>query len=533
MITVAYITAPSREGRELFSMLKPALEKAVWEKCGEQIDWAIINHPDYPNCLGTNLAHRQSIAFNCCYGADLVIFDGSLEDKNIDRNVSCFKIDDPSRIDNPALVIEEMMGMAFQNTNNYDVNAETTNGHVCSQYEYALLPMTSFEHVLIVSRSKLPYNFEGFRKGGAPSWLRSHIVSNEGKIKKETFKRTNSDITDWILKTLHCIELPRENKEIPQTTDDVVDKFLEKKFDRAKDERHDIFVSYLSRESRFLNNPEPIEKFLLDKAASIIKGTGDSFIYAPPGDLSNELMTEQRRWELVSMIDRQMHQCKAVLLYMTDGYLRSWWTFAELICLAYRVHYTDDEWSDGWNPTIYVVSQNRTEINKLSTYEEMEAFLPKMTQEQCDELVKRFSSSDPSQATPEWDEAFSFEKIPNELKERYAEIASENLGYSKERILASLNSYVQTDDFRKKLVVECKECGQQNDYTVDDFIRLRYSHRISLQENKLPCGHKVKIKDGGIYYRYLPPRFGVVVNKEGCVVKPVYAVEFDNDDEGA
>ena len=38
MITAAYITAPSKSGQELCEMVIPALEKAVQEKCGEEID---------------------------------------------------------------------------------------------------------------------------------------------------------------------------------------------------------------------------------------------------------------------------------------------------------------------------------------------------------------------------------------------------------------------------------------------------------------------------------------------------------------
>ena len=94
---------------------------------------------------------------------------------------------------------------------------------------------------------------------------------------------------------------------------------------------------------------------------------------------------------------------------------------------------------------------------------------------------------------------------------------------------------MQTRDFRSKLVVDCRKCsehGQQKDYTVNDFIELKRSHKIqpaSIDRGRVDissCGHSVKIKDGDMYYRFLQPRFGgKCLNSEGWIVKPIKPVE--------
>lgn len=177
MITVTYIAAPSEEGRDLFSKVKPVIESTIHEQFRENVEWVCINHPDYPEGLISTLPQKQELALKCCLFADLVIFDGSIDSS------FCFKH-----------------------------NADDTSSGCCSQYEYATFLMKVLDYVLIVSRTKLPYNFEGLRKGGAPNWIRSRIVKKDGIFLADDGTRTNAYIVKWIKETLPFIEFPRKNK---------------------------------------------------------------------------------------------------------------------------------------------------------------------------------------------------------------------------------------------------------------------------------------------------------------------------------
>ena len=100
-IQVAYISSPSNEGKELYKMISMELSK---------LGYGITHINEY----GDNLAQRQWLGMCSCLMSDIVIFDGSLDKDDNDKNYS--------------------------------------------QYEYAISNMTSLDYVLIVSRTQLPYN---------------------------------------------------------------------------------------------------------------------------------------------------------------------------------------------------------------------------------------------------------------------------------------------------------------------------------------------------------------------------------------
>jgi len=56
-----------------------------------------------------------------------------------------------------------------------------------------------------------------------------------------------------------------------------------------------------------------------------------------PGEFTfeNELLSQMRRWSVLSLLDDALRQCSEILVYRTDDYFNSWWTIGELICAAY------------------------------------------------------------------------------------------------------------------------------------------------------------------------------------------------------
>lgn len=336
-------------------------------------------------------------------------------------------------------------------------------------------------------------------------------------------------------------------KEINQLETGMINASMDKV---DKEYENDIFVSYLSKESRFRNAHPSIEDVLLDYSEIVPDG---HFIYAPPGDLSNEIMTERRRWEIVSSIDRQMSKCKAVVLYQTDDYGKSWWTTAEILSLAYRIR------SGSSKNLIYILERkNGTfSVRKLQTAEEIQTFLPRLTEEQYTALTRMFTHSDPLTNSYEYDD-IPIAEAPKFVKNLAAVFAaggvklmghwgifeSPSLLDNFKQARASLDSHVKTPQFRKGLVFDT---SRSDDYTVDDFLNLRSSYKAKpelydylqayFSDNPkatlslaLPNKMAVRLKKTGEYYRFYQPRMGKVLNKEGWLVKPIVELELDDSD---
>lgn len=622
MITVTYITAPSVQSLDLFAQIKEPIEKAIFEQCGDEVGWIPLNNLGCPEKLPQSLAERYLTGSFALLTSDLVIFDGSID-------------------------------------NDLSLKADPASKTVCSQYEYASPAMLGVDHVLIVSRTKLPYNFEGIRKGGSPNWIRTRVVDTAPFLKAKD-SLTNDEIADWILEALPHLELPRADKlkepvseEESLTLAKSVNGILKKLYDKAEKKvaeeyKDDIFVSYRSKESvhactsatnassdgisgsseeQEQKQDGSLEKILLTQAAIELKdelGEQGHFIYAPPGDLSTEVMTEKRRWALVSLIHRQMERCKAVLIYKKTDYDESWWTSAELMCLSYMMlsnrkvypklyvvepdnssvhaekndisgyngssnnqgsHCSDSDFgsndSNQNDQTDQLLSNQSSDkvaikITKLTTPEEIRAFLPPITEKQHRRLARKFAYANPFEEASELEgkyvsqqselrkvirSAFTamlacagfFDKFVDDLeieeKDGFGSLTAdrEKRSFIKEfrRNQESLHSIVQTPEFDRGLLVDCPECKLKHSYSkdVDDFVELKHTHRLDiscydqLQTDKEcvevelhPCGHKVKLKRGEKYYHFIQPMVWKVLNKEGWVVKPIYAVEFDDTD---
>jgi len=69
-------------------------------------------------------------------------------------------------------------------------------------------------------------------------------------------------------------------------------------------------------------------------------------LFYADGDISKEFMTEQRRWEVVSFVDRRLREVEEVWIFNSypaentdpktvSAYLDSWWTQGEILALMY------------------------------------------------------------------------------------------------------------------------------------------------------------------------------------------------------
>ena len=218
-------------------------------------------------------------------------------------------------------------------------------------------------------------------------------------------------------------------------------------------------------------------------------------------------------------------------------------------------------------------------ITKLTTPEEIRSFLPPITEKQHRRLARKFAYADPFEEASELEgkyvsqqselrkvirSAFTamlacagfFDKLVDGLDiEKKDGLGSLAAGREKRSFISefrrnqeSLHSIVQTPEFDKGLLVDCPECKLKHSYSkdVDDFIDLKYTHRLDisyydqLQTDKecvevelLHCKHKVRLRRGEMYYHFIQPMVWKVLNKEGRVVKPIYAVEFDDSTDNS
>lgn len=143
-ITISVFPAVSKPGEELYRLL---LEKMK--------DYCIKGYP----VKLIKRDYNMESALEACFYDDVVIFDGSIENQ------------------------------------------------VNEQYYGALELMKLLDYVLIVSRTFLPYAFEGMREGGAPKTVMANII-------EPCKQMTNTQILRWIIITLEKsnMELPRSLK---------------------------------------------------------------------------------------------------------------------------------------------------------------------------------------------------------------------------------------------------------------------------------------------------------------------------------
>ena len=503
-ITVSYIKSPSKWGTALFQQVTELLEAFSLQKCIEdnihyEFEITDLVQQFAESKKPVSLADCQMAALQACVYADIVIFDGSLEDDKY------------------------------------------------SQYYFAYDLMKNLDHVLIVSRTELPYNLKVYDTETNPAQINTYILQ-------------------WIKDTLHHLELPRSNKLTePLSLTNILPTTIQimKKSDERMEvlKKSALFISYLSRDFEILKN----------HFSQIEEQTGlsrEGFRYFAPGKVAKEFMTEQRRWEIVSITDREIDKCGALLIFETEGYYRSWWTMGELISVAYRFR-------DNWEkcPTVYVAKASASSTGlpnftwqKLETPEQKRTFFPTLSEQQFSQIARRFVNSDPNRASYELDEKTMKEsdspsiiKMPRaitkgialylmERTDEYNKFLSEKDSGEKRSLLDNIHdaidseySYTHTKGFRTLRIAECKYCRDNaSNLTVNNFIQLDmpYAYRVDDKElvknddnswsipQKCPIHGTIPLKQNGYYFRFIQPRGGKIMGSKKTIVERIDRLDF-------
>ncbi len=492
-LTISYFMCNSKKGVELFQQAKGKLEQLGIQ--GHDVE--IILRENDP-----------LVAIEAYLCDDAIIFDGSLMDE-----------------------------------------ADGSESSIGQQYDAMLEPMKASDHVLIVSRSEVPFNVLCTRKGGYPKYIQTGVAEY-----KESFD--NDEILGWLIKTLedNDLELPNpykiERESFQKLSDkdktNVLCQRIEKDVDQSETRRRkseQVFISYLSRYSmRYKGRNQENAGYTVEDLIAYISQTQgiprDQIGYFPPGNLSRELMSVQRRWEVVSLTYDFICGCKQFWIMVTPGYQDSWWTLSERFSLSYFLRNDPDKC-----PDIYVArfdaQSSRFKVQVYSDIEEKKKILPVLDETVYREMARYFANSRP--------DGVGYESVPPmrvfrhlplpvlralsgkiyQMAEEFTPLKNSIMtDMSKEEFVIqsckSFKSYVYSKSFWEDWVMECPYCRKQSNgaYSIKTFMqpaKAKFCHVVHNKDISFnsktkqfsyicpSCRHKYFF-NAGAYYRWYPMR---------------------------
>lgn len=279
----------------------------------------------------------------------------------------------------------------------FDASIEDATG---SNYKAAQMWPSCMEHFLVVSRTRIPLNFQPFHDGGTPE--------TAGEQTNHPLVLDNYYLVKWIQEKLKLLE-----PQMPRPQDDRLDLQIDQLeanidiFSKVSNKlisnsikRRDLyrqttgrsFISYLSKYYRSTKDNEPnvetLEKYIKDKH----QDPNYPVLYFRPGEIASEFMTKQRRWQVLSIIDWRIRAVDEVWIFETDDYYDSWWTQAELASLAYIKYGYQNELSDYKLPRIFVC---KPKGNDLDVREAEPDFIQEITPKNSRTFGRYLSNSDP------------------------------------------------------------------------------------------------------------------------------------------
>lgn len=366
------------------------------------------------------------------------------------------------------------------------------------QYDALMEVMLYSEYVLIVSRTILPFNVFGTWKGGYPRYLKAGIADYQESL-------TNLEILSWLKDVLERMKLPNSRK----ISRDEFYRFS--KMDRLKaliarsrtdyategadyKQQLQVFVSYCSRYSHYFSN-QNLQKdgYTVEDLIQFISETqripNDVIGYFPPGKLSRELMTLQRRWEVASETFKLIFACEQFWILDTPDYWESWWTLSERVTLSYILSVLPQ-----YCPHIYIAKfdskQGSFQVKTYLSLEKKRKLLPKLSRRALRTIRIYFANS----------KANSLGYIRNpksrkriaklsaiaspgrdEWRDEYAISVKEN----KEFFRRCWGHRPDSDNFWDDLILECPTCKQKSKHT-------RYSENGFLYPQNNPFYHVVR-----------------------------------------
>lgn len=193
-----------------------------------------------------------------------------------------------------------------------------------SQSIYPLLTaqVNMLDHIIVISKSQLPLNITPYR-GVYPIKDTEQITDKDilfgirniipQILKQDIYPRIHlKDIEDMILHQKEMENMWKSSFEIKN---------------KRESTNKTVMISYRN------NHSQEVEEF----KKSIVEKENITIKVLPPASLcgADEAHTPMRRWMLVGILEDNIREVKELWVYETDNYLKSWWTIAELVMVAY------------------------------------------------------------------------------------------------------------------------------------------------------------------------------------------------------
>lgn len=381
-------------------------------------------------------------------------------------------------------------------------DASLEGEEVGRQYDALIEFMEYSEYTLIVSRTILPFNVFGTWKGGYPRYIKAGIAYYPESL-------TNLEILSWLKDTVGRMELPNSRKisrnEFYKFSIMGRNRALiaRGKTDYAAEgarykQQLEAFVSYCSRYSHYFSNQNLMEDSYTveDLIQFISEKQGiptDEIGYFPPGKLSRELMTLQRRWEVVSDTFKLILACAQLWILDAPGYWESWWTLSERVTLSYILLCLPE-----YCPHIYIAKFNSKrgsfQVKAYLSLEEKRRLLPKLSKQTLRTINLYFANSRANSIgcylrnskSRKWMRKFynDFHLKPEKLRNEDTLSIME----TKELLRPCWGSRPDSDNFWDDFILECPTCKQESRHT-------RYSEKGFLYPQSNPFCHVVRKED--------------------------------------
>lgn len=471
-ISVTLFAASSKGGEEFSLFLEQALSTLII--AGRPICFKVVQDGDQSKLIAAGLCD------------DVVIFDGSVEDD------------------------------------------------IGSNYKAVNMLPCSLDHFLVVSRTRLPLNFQPCISGGSPDTFTGTSAS--------PFMLSNNQLVDWTITQLRTMEsrLPRPQNErmeeyiASRVSISLIQTLQFNSFKRQRESQQTsnrYFVSYLSRYSRYHLSPVQFGTgYVEDVIKHICKYRSvaqDHVLYYPPGSLSSEFMTEHRRWQVVSLILDRVQMMDEVWILETDDYYNSWWTLAELAMISAL------RGQARMKPRVILL--NMSEAGFLETEVGIN-FLPSPNMKLVQEFMRFISNSDPKTMGRETISGMKrIGQLPKPLQwfwfqgmrlvaDRYMrnmvvnmrengfDISDDSIGKSEwgwEQFQEMLKSSVNKESFWNDRIVTCPKCAAENKkrshFDFDKFVyhQLPGQYRVTREEMEEILHNKYwTCKGAGCHKRY-------------------------------
>ena len=371
------------------------------------------------------------------------------------------------------------------------------NGNWDSNYAAATLNSNISPNIKVVSRTQLPINFVP-RCTNVPLLGDEKTIVVDGDVQRvKTY--TNDDIIEWLKKDLlkmfqdGLLPFPSQYKldenlnfslsmngrqalELVEKNRNIQSQLLD---DLSLPRRGGAFISYLSYYDKNAINEKTVHS-LIEHIKNKHKNDNYPVTWYSEGAIVSEFLTEQRRWEIVSFVERRIREIDEFYIFLTEpnpegapAYFDSWWTQGEIIALMYM------KFSGAPLPKIFVYDPQNDRID-----EKEDSFIPDLDEETAKEIARYFSNSDALSRGDENTAAMRRLRLyPKPLLKIHAKamasvadlflpepMAKTLKDTTYESIHQSAHSHVYDKSFTRTHIAVCPRCCQRRPaMTIDDF----------------------------------------------------------------